>query len=164
MALNERCDMIVDFIIKRYAVVDVLQFDPKFELFIKPEFGHHLTKYGEMIKVATREQHLVEHPVLDGYAGPDILVFREHNKNAVIMSVNELKWDRYCFMDGSNLSSGIMVLGVTMTHRLLRHRLLRRKRLGHAHLHWTSASICFSSILKVGALTGCCQLTAASRH
>ena len=63
----------------------------------------HSPYLGEMIKVAAREQHPVDHPEHD-YPGPDILVFREpasrmpcgglHARNAVVMSNNNLEWSR----------------------------------------------------------------------
>lgn len=65
--------------------------------------GRDLCRLGEMIKVAAREQHPVQHPELD-YPGCDILVFREaahrgadgrlHARNSVIMSNNVLDWAR----------------------------------------------------------------------
>ena len=64
--------------------------------------GKEICRLGEMIKVATREQHPVGHPTLD-YPGPDILVFREpatrrggslHARNTVVMSNGVLDWSR----------------------------------------------------------------------
>ena len=41
---------------------------------LKPENGKRICQIGEMIKVATREQYPVQHPIID-YPGIDILVF-----------------------------------------------------------------------------------------
>eukprot|EP01059_Diplonema_ambulator_P019618 TRINITY_DN33241_c1_g1_i1.p1 TRINITY_DN33241_c1_g1~~TRINITY_DN33241_c1_g1_i1.p1 ORF type:complete len:386 (+),score=122.49 TRINITY_DN33241_c1_g1_i1:101-1159(+) len=75
-----------------YAVVDVVQTG----LELLPANGKALCRLGEVIKVAAREQHPVQHPDYD-YPGPDILVFIDQrsgvNKNAVIMSNGELRWD-----------------------------------------------------------------------
>ena len=67
---------------------------------LDPNRASELCRIGEMIKVACREQFPVNHPELD-YPGCDILVFREPSnnnrlkaKNAVVMSNNELDWDR----------------------------------------------------------------------
>jgi proline racemase len=74
---------------------------------IVPEQGADIARLGEMIKVATREQHLQEHPdpSID-YPGPDIMAFRAppspqgaerhgaHSRNAVVMSTGTLDWDR----------------------------------------------------------------------
>ena len=79
-----------------YAIVDVEQFqrdDCGVKLKLDPSYGKLLCKYGEMIKVACREQFPVQHPIED-YPGVDILAFRSGNKNAVIMSNNELDWDK----------------------------------------------------------------------
>merc|ERR1712224_1047033 len=72
-----------------YCVVDAASVG----LSLKPEHGKLICKYGEMIKVACREQHPVNHPDFD-YTGCDIMVFREpveagspnSYKNAVVMS------------------------------------------------------------------------------
>ena len=83
-----------------YAIVDASSIG----LDLRPELGRQLARAGEMIKIAARDQHPVQHPEID-YPGPDILVFRGasftddatgalHSKNAVIMSNNELDWDR----------------------------------------------------------------------
>ena len=87
-----------------YAIVDVASVG----LRIDPSLGKELCRVGEMIKVAAREQHPVNHPEFD-YPGCDILVFREpavrrppagggppalHARNTVVMSNGELYWDR----------------------------------------------------------------------
>ena len=41
---------------------------------LRPENGKAICRYGEMIKIACREQHPVQHPLID-YPGCDILVF-----------------------------------------------------------------------------------------
>ena len=75
---------------------------------LDPSRGKEICKIGEMIKIATREQHPVQHVTHD-YPGPDILVFREpavrkfdedlgkevvHAKNTVVMSNGVLDWDK----------------------------------------------------------------------
>eukprot|EP00812_Abedinium_dasypus_P010207 NODE_383_length_1614_cov_103.636305.p1 GENE.NODE_383_length_1614_cov_103.636305~~NODE_383_length_1614_cov_103.636305.p1 ORF type:complete len:362 (+),score=92.63 NODE_383_length_1614_cov_103.636305:136-1221(+) len=78
-----------------FAVVDA----PSVGLELKPECGKQICRLGEMIKVAAREQHPVQHPEYD-YAGPEILVFTApggggaHGKNAVVMSNGQLLWDK----------------------------------------------------------------------
>lgn len=82
-----------------YAIVDAAEVG----LSLEPSRGRELVRLGEMIKVATREQHGVLHPELE-YSGPDILCFREPARvgddgrltarNAVIMSNNVLDWER----------------------------------------------------------------------
>eukprot|EP00929_Paragymnodinium_shiwhaense_P014948 TRINITY_DN122951_c0_g1_i1.p1 TRINITY_DN122951_c0_g1~~TRINITY_DN122951_c0_g1_i1.p1 ORF type:complete len:362 (-),score=86.10 TRINITY_DN122951_c0_g1_i1:64-1149(-) len=80
-----------------YCVVDAASVG----LSLKPENGKKICKYGEMIKVACREQHPVNHPDFD-YPGCDIMVFREpapegsgiSSRNAVVMSNVELDWKR----------------------------------------------------------------------
>eukprot|EP00980_Cylindrotheca_fusiformis_P011014 scaffold2533_cov137-Cylindrotheca_fusiformis.AAC.2 len=79
-----------------YAIVDMDQFeqkDSRIQLKLDPSYGKLLCKYGEMIKVACREQFPVQHPTED-YPGVDILAFRSGNRNAVIMSNNTLDWDK----------------------------------------------------------------------
>ncbi len=81
-----------------YAVVDISQFS---HLRIDPECAAELCRVGEMIKVACREQHPVNHPEIN-YPGVDILVFRgppregsaAHATNTVVMSNNVLSWDK----------------------------------------------------------------------
>ena len=84
----------------QYAVVDAARIG----LTLEPRFGRELCRIGEMIKVAARQQHPVNHPEFD-YPGPDILVFRGPGtrlpgggglraRNAVVMSNGELDWDR----------------------------------------------------------------------
>jgi len=85
---------------------------------LKPENGKKLARIGEMIKVATREQHPVSHPTLN-YKGPDILIFttkpeRDGNvvsaSNTVVMTNKDLVWgnpDTYSAMlDRSPCGSG----------------------------------------------------------
>jgi proline racemase len=70
---------------------------------LHPDNAAELCRVGEMIKVACREQYPVQHPTVH-YPGVDILVFREaptrndnnqlHAKNTVVMSNNELHWDK----------------------------------------------------------------------
>ncbi len=80
-----------------YCIVDVAQFGEN-RLSILPENGAYISRFGEMLKVACREQFPVEHPVLEGYPGPDIMVFTEFNqesqqrRNAVVMSLCPLEW------------------------------------------------------------------------
>lgn len=79
-----------------YAVVDAAPLG----LELLPKHGKELCRVGEMIKVATREQHQVNHPEFD-YPGPDIMVFRgpavspgASARNAVVMSNGALDWQR----------------------------------------------------------------------
>ena len=71
---------------------------------IAPECASELAKLGEMVKVATREQHPVSHPTLD-YPGCDIVCIRgaaseagraagAHAANAVVMSTGDLDWSK----------------------------------------------------------------------
>mmetsp|Transcript_13715 Transcript_13715/g.44795 ORF Transcript_13715/g.44795 Transcript_13715/m.44795 type:complete len:414 (+) Transcript_13715:89-1330(+) len=55
-----------------YAIVDAASVGLRLEA----SRAREICRLGEMIKIATREQHPVTHPELD-YTGPDILVFRE---------------------------------------------------------------------------------------
>ena len=82
-----------------YAIVDAKQL----QLELLPQNGRQICKVGEMIKVACREQHPVNHPEFD-YPGCDILVFTDmqrrdseskklSGKNAVVMSNGKLSWD-----------------------------------------------------------------------
>ena len=79
-----------------YAVVDASSVG----LELVPERGADICRLGEMIKTATREQHPVNHPILE-YPGCDILVFRApatpgsraDSRNAVVMSNGNLDWD-----------------------------------------------------------------------
>jgi len=81
-----------------YAIVDAASVG----LEILPKNGKELCRVGEMIKIACREQHPVNHPEFD-YPGCDILVFTEgrrregsavHARNTVIMSNGQLDWGR----------------------------------------------------------------------
>lgn len=81
-----------------YAVVN-LKDNPQLSLKLDPNHAAQICRTGEMIKVACQEQHPVQHPLVD-YPGVDILVFREPSnnplaaKNAVVMSNNELDWNK----------------------------------------------------------------------
>jgi len=65
-----------------------------------PKMGKQIVRLGEMIKVATREQYPVKHPLIN-YPGCDIMAFRgppskgskAHFSNAVVMSNNDLDWN-----------------------------------------------------------------------
>lgn len=80
-----------------YAIVDAASVG----LSLEPQHGREICRLGEMVKVAAREQHPVDHPEHE-YPGPDILVFREpatpmpcgglRARNAVVMSNNVLDW------------------------------------------------------------------------
>lgn len=80
-----------------YCIVDAASVD----LNLRPGSGKRICRYGEMIKVACREQHPVNHPEFE-YPGCDILVFRERlpadsknsARNAVVMSNVVLDWAR----------------------------------------------------------------------
>ena len=87
-----------------YVIVDAASVGLRLE----PAHGKQICRLGEMIKIATREQHPVNHPEFD-YPGPDIIVFREpaerrpatagkpaslRARNAVVMSNGTLDWDR----------------------------------------------------------------------
>lgn len=71
-----------------YCIVDA----PTIGLRLVPKNGKQICRYGEVIKTRCREQYPVKHFELD-YTGCDILVFREGNRNAVVMSNGELNWD-----------------------------------------------------------------------
>jgi len=81
-----------------YVIVDAASVG----LVLEPQNGREICRLGEMIKVAAREQHPVNHPEID-YPGPDILAFRDPAvrlpggglaaRNAVVMSNGELRWD-----------------------------------------------------------------------
>lgn len=87
-----------------YAIVNIAQLQEKMSfrhLRLDGVHGKELCRLGEMIKVACREQHPVQHPDQD-YPGVDILAFRGEpshdsnatSRNAVIMSNNVLDWNR----------------------------------------------------------------------
>jgi len=89
-----------------YAIVDLeSEHNMKIKAFdairgLQASAAGHIVRLGEMIKVATRENHPVQHPDMN-YPGPDILAFRCtpatgsdcHGRNAVVMSTGELDWD-----------------------------------------------------------------------
>merc|ERR1712224_676319 len=66
-----------------------------------PRYGKEICRLGEMIKVACREQHPVNHPEMD-YPGCDNMVFREPvaansknpARNTVVMTNVDLDWER----------------------------------------------------------------------
>eukprot|EP00947_MAST-08B_sp_MAST-8B-sp1_P004848 g4848.t1 len=80
-----------------YCIVDAASVG----LELVPERGADIVRLGEMIKTACREQHPVQHPLID-YPGCDILAFRSpprapetngaHSRNAVVMSTGQLDW------------------------------------------------------------------------
>lgn len=82
-----------------YAIVDAQTIG----LSLDPSNGREVCRIGEMIKIAAKEQHPVNHPCFD-YPGCDILVFRDgkhenrdgaiHAKNVVVMSNGTLDWER----------------------------------------------------------------------
>eukprot|EP00992_Anisonema_acinus_P014867 TRINITY_DN9499_c0_g1_i2.p1 TRINITY_DN9499_c0_g1~~TRINITY_DN9499_c0_g1_i2.p1 ORF type:complete len:368 (+),score=104.90 TRINITY_DN9499_c0_g1_i2:40-1104(+) len=79
-----------------YVIVEAAQLG----LELHPRHGKALCRLGEMLKAACREQHPVQHPLLD-YPGPDILVLRgppeaagATARNAVVMSNGALDWQR----------------------------------------------------------------------
>ena len=83
-----------------YAIVEAADVG----LTLDPSSAGDIVRLGEMIKVATREQHPVHHPDFE-YIGPDILAFRDspsakavaergaHARNAVVMSTGKLEWE-----------------------------------------------------------------------
>lgn len=84
-----------------YAIVNASDLGLK----VRKEDAAELCRLGEMVKVATREQHPVNHPDFD-YPGCDIICIRDepseegkrnhgaHASNAVIMSTGPLDWDQ----------------------------------------------------------------------
>ncbi|CAB9521333.1 Trans-3-hydroxy-L-proline dehydratase [Seminavis robusta] len=81
-----------------YAVVNLSNNASLKHLKLHPDNAAELCRVGEMIKVACREQHPVQHPTVD-YPGVDILVFRETPtttiaRNTVVMSNTVLDWDK----------------------------------------------------------------------
>ena len=70
-----------------YCVIDAKRMSreslPSFPL--TPENAKDICKYGEMIKVACREQYPVQHPLID-YPGCDILVFCSHGTSDTVTS------------------------------------------------------------------------------
>lgn len=80
-----------------YCIVDAASIGLRLE----PSNGRQICRLGEMIKVACREQHPVQHPEFD-YPGCDILCFRGplqrdadggvRARNTVVMSNGVLKW------------------------------------------------------------------------
>jgi len=83
-----------------YAIVD----GPSIGLTVQPSEASEIVRLGEMIKVACREQHPVQHPTLD-YPGCDIMCIRGPasdkgkelhgvtSRNAVVMSTGVLDWN-----------------------------------------------------------------------
>jgi proline racemase len=112
-----------------YAVVD-LQHEKNIGLNLELDTKRaaELCRVGEMIKVACREQYPVNHPDID-YPGVDILVFRgkptlesgAHARNTVVMSNNELDWERpetwTGMLDRSPCGTGTCAVMATMHAR-----------------------------------------------
>jgi len=112
-----------------YAVVDLKQFEGgHLNMALETENGSELCRVGEMIKVACREQHPVQHPTQD-YPGVDILVFRgpplpgstAHARNTVPMSNNVLDWNKpttwTAMLDRSPCGTGTSAVMATMHAR-----------------------------------------------
>ena len=115
-----------------YCVVDLKQFADENNhlppLQLDPAHASELCRVGEMIKVACREQYPVNHPDID-YPGCDILVFRgaptegsgAHARNTVVMSNNELDWNRpetwTGMLDRSPCGTGTCAVMATMHAR-----------------------------------------------
>lgn len=107
-----------------YVVVDARSVG----LELTPEHGKAIVRLGEMIKVATREQHPVDHPLYT-YPGPDILVFRgppskrsgAHSRNCVVMSNGPLDFSKpetwTGMIDRSPCGSGTCAVMATMFER-----------------------------------------------
>ena len=112
-----------------YAVVD-LQHEKnlRLNLVLDPNRAAELCRIGEMIKIACREQHPVQHPDID-YPGVDILVFRDvalenslsDARNTVVMSNNELNWEKpetwTGMLDRSPCGTGTCAVMATMHAR-----------------------------------------------
>ena len=112
-----------------YAVVD-LQHEKnlRLNLVLDPSRAAELCRVGEMIKIACREQHPVQHPDID-YPGVDILVFRDvalenslsDARNTVVMSNNELNWEKpetwTGMLDRSPCGTGTCAVMATMHAR-----------------------------------------------
>jgi len=108
-----------------YAIVDASSIG----LELEAENAADIVRLGEMIKVATREQHPVNHPEFD-YPGTDIMAFRgppsaegvekygAHAKNAVVMSTRALDWNDPSTwtgnLDRSPCGSGTSAIMATM--------------------------------------------------
>jgi proline racemase len=111
---------------------------------LDPSRGREICRLGEMIKVATREQHPVAHPTHD-YPGPDILVFREpatrrpavpggppvlHARNTVVMSNGVLDWERpgtwTAMLDRSPCGTGTCAVSAPAPPRAAAPRRRRR--------------------------------------
>jgi proline racemase len=80
-----------------YVIADATQFG----LRLTPDEGRDITRIGEMVKAATREQLPVAHPENPGIAGVTIAELSgppsrpgAHAKNAVIVSTGDLDWKR----------------------------------------------------------------------
>lgn len=115
-----------------YCVVDIAQFQNEKNhlpnLKLDPAHASELCRVGEMIKVACREQYPVNHPDTD-YPGCDILVFRglptkdsgAHARNTVVMSNNELNWEKpetwTGMLDRSPCGTGTCAVMATMHAR-----------------------------------------------
>lgn len=99
-----------------YCIVDAASVG----LALRPENGKQICRLGEMIKVACREQHPVQHPEMD-YPGCDILAFREGNRNAVVMTNGVLDWERdetwTAMIDRSPCGTGTSAIMAVMAER-----------------------------------------------
>lgn len=80
-----------------YALVDARQFG----LLLTPDEGRDITRIGEIIRQATREQYPVTHPENPAVIGPSISQLYgpargsdAHRRNAVTVSTGEIDWDR----------------------------------------------------------------------
>jgi proline racemase len=95
---------------------------------LDPKNAAELCRVGEMIKVACREQYPVNHPDIN-YPGVDVLVFRgkptpgsgAHARNTVVMSNNELDWNKpetwTGMLDRSPCGTGTCAVMATMHAR-----------------------------------------------
>lgn len=99
-----------------YCVVDTKRMIraslPNFPL--TPDNGKEICKYGEMIKVACREQYPVHHPLIE-YTGCDILVFCSPGASETVTS-------------GWSCSSVMRSQTLTVTHFALNFRFNVEKR------------------------------------
>ena len=148
-----------------YAVVDVDNEVNKATLGglkIQPSGGRKLCRYGEMIKVACREQYPVSHPTLK-YKGCDILAFVSDRPtrsdadglNTVVMSNGVLDWAREetwtAMLDRSPCGSG------TSAVMAVRHRRGLLK-VGQAFVHEGIVGTVFKGVVEreeeVGGVMG----------
>jgi proline racemase len=139
-----------------YAVVGKLR--------LQPENGKLICKFGEMIKIACREQYPVQHPEYD-YPGCDIMVFcgrnedivtnGSHAKNAVVMSNGKLDWDRpeswTGMLDRSPCGTGTSAV---VTKRILEGKLQMNEPFVHESIIGTQF---------IGKVVGKTTITAAGK-